>query len=66
MTTDHEWKLEGVGDRSDILAYYEQIQSTGNPAFLSMPYSNLNQEKQPRLFWRLYGRKTRKVSLLHS
>jgi Tfp pilus assembly PilM family ATPase len=44
--TSHQWRLEGVGDRSDILAFYDNLKATGNPAFLTMPYSNLNQEKQ--------------------
>lgn len=39
--TTEEWTIEGVGSRSDILAFYYKIQSDKKAKDVSMPYSNL-------------------------
>jgi len=41
---NEEWKIKGVGDRNDILAYFEKLSGEANARNVNMPYSNLSKE----------------------
>lgn len=43
-TEFHHWRLEGKGDRSAILAYYQTLMDKGLPTDLFMPYTALAAE----------------------
>lgn len=43
---NEEWKLSGMGDRTAILAFYEKIKANAQANEVSMPYSNLQKEKE--------------------
>ena len=46
-TTDKdEWKISGIGDRDAILAFYQKLVSASGAKEVSMPYSNLQKEKE--------------------
>jgi Tfp pilus assembly PilM family ATPase len=41
---DEEWKIKGVGNRDDILAFYEKVKAEAGAKNVSMPYSNFSKE----------------------
>lgn len=41
-----EWNIAGVGDRDDILAFYEKIKFDSDASQVTMPYSNLQEETE--------------------
>ncbi len=41
-----EWKISGVGDREAILAFYEKLKASSGAGLVSMPFSNLQKEKE--------------------
>lgn len=45
-SSTEEWKIAGKGDRTAILAFYEKLKSTSGAKQISMPYSNLQKEKE--------------------
>lgn len=42
--TEEQWEIQGVADRIDILAFYDKLK--GNNKTVTMPFSNLNKEKE--------------------
>lgn len=41
-----EWEISGIGDRDDILAFYEKLKIDSGAREVTMPYSNLQKEKE--------------------
>ncbi|MDP3998939.1 MAG: hypothetical protein Q8P89_04995 [bacterium] len=41
-----QWEVTGVGDREAILAFYENLLANSGASKVSMPYSNLQKEKE--------------------
>lgn len=41
-----EWQITGIGDRQDILAFWEKLKADSGATLVTMPYSNLEKEKQ--------------------
>jgi Tfp pilus assembly PilM family ATPase len=42
VTDKEEWKIDGIGDRADILALYEKLEAESGASEVTMPYSNLD------------------------
>jgi Tfp pilus assembly PilM family ATPase len=42
VTDKEEWKIDGIGDRADILAFYEKLEAESGASEITMPYSNLD------------------------
>lgn len=42
---NEEWKIKGLGDRDNILGFYEKIATDGEVKEVTMPYSNLSKEQ---------------------
>ena len=41
---NEQWKITGVGDRNDILTYFEKLSEEADARSVAMPYSNLSKE----------------------
>ncbi|MFH0864178.1 MAG: hypothetical protein V1858_03765 [Candidatus Gottesmanbacteria bacterium] len=45
MDKKDEWKIAGIGDRQTIIAFYQQLVDKSGARHVSMPYSNLQKDK---------------------